>query len=285
MKRLRFILLLTIFFIPSIVFADNLTPTVDPSKKIYDFAEELTEEQEGELLEKVDLFIDKYNMDMVLVIINKNPYGVSDYYTEQYADDFYDYNNFGKGTTHDGILFLIDLDNRYPYISTTGEGIKLYDDSRIENMHDAAYNYLADGNYYAAFNAYVNMATSYASDGVPSSNEHMHIDDNGVPHIDKPKSVNWGITTLVAFALSFFPIFIHTRKYRGIKLATNAETYLEKVEKGANVDQFLTTFTSKTRIHHNDDSSSGHGGGMIGGSSIHFGSSGRSHGGGGGRHF
>lgn len=285
MKRLRILLILTIFFIPTIVFAENLTPSVDTSKKIYDYADLLTDEEESELFEKVDSFIDKYNMDLVLVTLDKNPYGVSDAYTEVYAQDFYDYNDFGKGSTHDGLIILIDMDNRYPFIVTTGSAIIMFDDNRIEKIHDYAYDYLADGRYYAAFNAYVDKVTSYASDGVPSSNELLCVGIDGTIYKckEKPKAVNWAISLIAASVLSFLPVLIHLRKYKGIKLATNANTYLEKVEKGPNVDQFLTTFTSRIRRSHDDNSSGG--GGKIGGSTIKFGSSGRSHGGGGGRHF
>ena len=49
MKRLSLLILLSIFFIPSVVFAQNLTPTVDETQKIYDFADLLTDEEEKQL--------------------------------------------------------------------------------------------------------------------------------------------------------------------------------------------------------------------------------------------
>ena len=78
-------------------------------------------------------------------------------------------------------------------------------------------------------------------------------------------------------------IMVHIGKYKGIKLATNANSYLINTNVTSTVDQFLTTFTSRTKIEHN--SSGGFGGSSShGGSTISHGSSGSSHGGG-GHHF
>ena len=70
-------------------------------------------------------------------------------------------------------------------------------------------------------------------------------------------------------------------KYKGIKLATNANYYLKNSTITNSKDNFLTTFTSRVKIQRDSGGSGGHGGG----SSISHGSSGTSHGGGGGRHF
>ena len=177
------------------------------------------------------------------------------------------------------------MDNRYPYIVTTGQAILVYDDARINYMHDAAFDYLVDGKYYEAFNAYIDEAETNASNGIPESNSLFCIDENGHYYMCKklPKRVNWTLSLLIGFGVALASLLIHLAKYKGIRLATNANSYVGKVVKGENVDQFLTTFTSRVRrAHDNDRIGGGHGGG---GSSISFGSSGRSHGGGGGRHF
>ena len=297
MKRLRLLIILAIFFIPSIVFAENLTPKVDETQKIYDYADLLTDEEEKQLFELVDYYIDKYNQDMVVVTISENPYGVSDTYTMNYADDFYDYNNFGKGENKDGILILIDMANRYPWISTTGNAIILYDDARINQMHDLAFDYLKNGEYYNALKTYVETATALADYGIPESNQNVSYSDIVNTYCYSPskglylcksveKKVNWIVSLITGIALAVIILLIHLGKYKGIRLAKNANTYLGSVERGPNVDQFLTTFTSKVRRSHDDSSSGGHsGGGHIGGSSFHVGGSGSFHGGGGGRHF
>ena len=282
MRKYFFILLLTIFFIPTLVRAENLTPSVDNSKKIYDLAEKLTEDEEEKLYNMAVSFSEEYKMGMVLVIIDENPYGVSDDYTRIYSQDFYWYNGFGFGGNRDGIIFLIDLDNRYPYITTRGEATLVFDDARIDKMHDSAYDYLVSSDYYEAFSHYIKSASNYASAGIPDSNKYYCVNDNGDIYKCKeaPKSVNWIITIAVAVFGSLISVFIHLRKYRGIVSATNANSYLKKCEIVGSTDQFLSTFTSRVKVHHDTGGSSGH----SGGSSISHGSGG-SFGGGGGRHF
>ena len=284
MKRLSILLILIILFIPTLVYAEPLTPSVDSSEKIYDYADLLTDEEEKDLKIKIDEYINKNNLDLVLVTIDKNPYGVSDEFTQTYAQDFYDYNDFGIGSTYDGVLVLIDMDNRYPYIVTTGQAILLYDDNRIDIIHNLAYDYLASGEYYNAFYSYVDSIGDYADEGIPNSNQYYCIDENGTPFKCKsaPKKVDWGLSLMLGFIIALASLLIHLSKYKGIRLATNANSYVDHVDRDPDVDKFLTTFTSRVKINHDSHIGSGRGGG---GSSISFGSSGRAHGGGGGRHF
>lgn len=278
MKKIYLVILLTLLFlIPNVVKAENKTPQVDANKKVYDFADKLTDEEEERLHTMAIDYNEKYKMEMVLVIIDENPYGIADEYTRLYSQDFYDFNDFGK----DGMIILIDLANRYPYITTTGQAVLYYDDERINVMHDEAYGYLATDNYYEAFSTYINKAAYYIEAGIPESNQYYCVDEDGEYYKCKsaPKAVNWIITSISAALGSIIPFGVHTRKYRGVKLATNASQYLKSAELTDKTDQFLTTFTS--RVRRSESSSSGGGGG----STISRGSSGRSHGGGGGRHF
>ena len=127
----------------------------------------------------------------------------------------------------------------------------------------------------------LDKAESYAKDGIAKSNEYYCIDNKGEPYKcrEKPKKVNWIASIIVGFIGSLIPAFIHTRKYRGIKLATNANTYLKNTDIDNQTDQFLTTFTSRVKRSHDSNS----GGGHFGGSSTSHGSGGSF--GGGGRHF
>ena len=81
------------------------TPAVDATEKIYDFANLLTQIEEESLYNKVIEFINKTNYDAVIVTIDDN----NKYDAANYADDFFDYNAFGIGSSRDGLLFLIEL--------------------------------------------------------------------------------------------------------------------------------------------------------------------------------
>ena len=58
-------------------------------------------------------------MDVVIV----TTYNTRSKSSQVYADDFYEENNIGRNNSGDGILLLIDLDNREVYISTSGAAI------------------------------------------------------------------------------------------------------------------------------------------------------------------
>ena len=91
-RKIIYILLFSIFFIPSIVKAENLTEEVDTSKKIYDFANLLTEDEEKEIFQLEEKFIEKNNLDISILTLDNNPYGNTLDATRTYAIDFYNYN-------------------------------------------------------------------------------------------------------------------------------------------------------------------------------------------------
>jgi uncharacterized protein len=109
---------------------------------VFDYADLLTSEQEARLQEIAKEY-NKKNISCVFVTTN-NTDGKS---SMVFSDDFYDYNGFRD----DGILFLIDMDNREVYVNTVGIIIDKINDYEVENIIDAGFNYVADGNYYMAF--------------------------------------------------------------------------------------------------------------------------------------
>ena len=252
-------------------YANNSTPKVNTEEKVYDFADLLTESQEELIYEKIQTFIKTYNMDLAVVTINYN----NKYSEVEYADDFYDYNDFGLNEHNDGLLFLIDMDNRGYYISTTGEAIRMYDDNRIDGTLDYIESYIRNGNYYEATVSFINKISDYASNGIPSSNKNSYIDSNG--DIVYVKKISILMSVIVSGIITGIVILILVNKNKMIKKAENATKYIDKnnINITLKSDQFVTTHTTFVVI-----SSSSSGGG---GSSTHRGSSGISHGGGGRR--
>lgn len=251
------------------------TPKVDEKEKVYDFADLFTAEEESLLYNKITGYINKYNMDLVVVTIDNNNKASA----KDYAYDFYDYNMFGKNKFHDGILFLIDMDTREIYFVTSGEEQIMFDDERINDILDVIYLYVKDGKYYDSIDKGIDKAAKFVSDGIPSSNESVKLDESGKPYVVKIRKVNWVISLSIGLVLSLIITFITISRYKKIRLATNADGYLDEkgIVKGTFTDKFLTTHTTRTRIHTESNSS----GGSSGGSSISSGSSGISHGGGG----
>lgn len=246
------------------------TPSVDESEKVYDFANLLDENEEKLILNSINEFISKYDMDMVIVTIDSNPR----YSAQKFSDDFYDYNSFGKNKTRDGVLFLIDMDTRNFYISTTGEAIRLYNDYRINAILDYVEPYIKDENYYEAVSSFIQKSAYYANSGIPSGNVNSYINEKG--DIVYYKKINYFFSVVGSLIITAIVIAILVNKNKMIKKATNANLYFNKdlakiTEKN---DKFLTTHTTSVSL----SSSSG---GSGSGSSTHSSSSGSSHGGGG----
>ena len=151
------------------------TPKVNEEEKIYDFAELLTEEEEETLYDEICQYISKTNMDMAVVTIDDN----NKTSPMNYADDFYHYNYFGKGSTHDGLLFLIDMDNRELWITTSGEAQIVYDDNRLDGILDKTYDKISNEDYEGCVSEFIDEATNYYNNGIPSSNKDAYIDENG----------------------------------------------------------------------------------------------------------
>lgn len=251
------------------------TPKVDETEKVYDFADLFSSYEEELLYNKITDFLNNSDLDMAVVTINDNPRNSA----MKYADDFYDYNYFGKGNTHDGILFLIDMDTREMWISTTGTAQIMYDDYRIDKILDATYSKITKEKYYECADTFISNAKYYYELGIPDSNENAYINEYG-DYIYSKDYIMASITVaaLPAFIISLIIVLIMMRKHKTIKKATTAFSYMQEKNITYREDTFINTYTSK--VYDPPSSSSGSSGG---GSSSHRSSSGRSHGGGGRR--
>lgn len=253
------------------------TPSVDETKKVYDFADLIDEQNEIYLFNKTNEFIKNYNMDLVLVTIDDNWTTA-----RKYADNFYDYNYFGIGDTFDGILLLIDMDTREIYISTTGKAILMYNDYRIEKVLDEMFNYVQNGNYFETFVRGIERLEYFQKKGIPSENKNSYIDENGDYVYKTVKTFPFVMFIFISAIIATIVLVIFISKNKLVRKAHDAKEYIEK--DNARVlkvqDRFITSHTARVRI--NTDSSSGSSFGS-GSSSTHRSSSGRSHGGGGRR--
>ena len=258
------------------------TKAVNADEKIYDFANLLTDEEEQQLKLKIDKFIEDNNMDMVIVTDSFSY--VRDEENESYADDFYDYNDFGLKHEHNsGVLLLRNANpsNPYYHMSTTGDAQLYLNDARINRILDDIYYDIRSGKYLDGFTKFIDQTDYYVKQGKPNTANNYYIDDDGNMHRAKGKFHPPIVSaTLAGFVVALIVILIMVSKNKMVKKATKAEEYLNK--ESANItrreDKFIRSHTSSYTV---SSSSGGHSHG--GGHSFHSGSSGFSHGGG-GRH-
>lgn len=244
-----------------------LTPSVNANEKIYDFAELLTEEEEKQLYDKVKEFIANTNLDLAIVTINTN---VKDS-TQEYADDFYDYNDFSI----DGLAFVIDMQNRIFYISTAGKAMLYYDDYRIEYILSALDQEMYNHEYFNACNTLISQLTEYYNHGF-SDNADKYV----VIGTQIYRKTPYLLLSIIAVVSAIIGTLILALRNKKIKLATNSNDYFDNksFEITKDTKEFISSNTSRVYIPPADS-----GGGGSSGGGFHSGSSGASHGGGGHR--
>ncbi len=266
-----FVLLITIYSLALPIFAAADT-------KVYDYANLLTLEQIDALEVSATEIAETYQVD-IGIVTTSDAEGKS---SEEYADDFYDYNGYGYTNEYDGLLFLIDMDNRNIYISTCGVAIKYFTDSRIDNMLDVIIKYMADGDYYNACTDFLKLTTSYLQKGIPSNQYSVDLDSKhepfttptGQPLNSRSIALSSIVAALGAALIAFIVRALVKYSYTHPRY-TMPETRPDdlSIHYTERTDHFVTSHTSRVKIQ--TDTNSG------GRSSTHHSSSGRSHGGGG----
>ena len=253
------------------------TPLVDSSEKVYDFSDKLSEEDKIKIKEKLTEFTNKTKMDVAFVLVNL-PY-TYDKENEDYAADFYDYNDFGIDfKNYDGVLLLRNTYENNPYynIYTFGNAQLYFSYNRCENMLDNIYNDFHSENYVNGIDTFVNDFINYYESGIPNEMKNYTIDDKGF--LKKVYKTPYLLLILIDSVITIIIILILVKKNKMVKKNLNTKDYI-------NSKDLIFRNTSDTLInsyttHYTTSSSSSSGGGF----SSSGGSSGGGHSSGGGRH-
>ena len=241
---------------------------------VFDYAELMSDEQQAELEKQIASMKEKTGWDIFAVTTN-DAEGKS---AMAYADDFYDERT---PEDSDGILVLIDMDNREIYVSTCGDAIRYLTDARIERILDAGFYFVSDGWYAACLSEMLSAAEQYYDAGVPQNQYNYDVETGAVSEY---RTLTW-VEVVPVFLLAVavgLGIFFGVRKSYSLKGGRYEYPYMKygKLDLTAHDDQFIRAHTT----HHRIQTSSSSGGSRRSGggrSSTHRSSSGRSHGGGG----
>lgn len=234
---------------------------------VVDNADLLTQTEENELSEKLQDISDELQFDVVVVTTNSTGSKTA----TEYADDYFDYNGYGRGSNNDGALFLVDMDDRKWAISTSGYGIEAIVDSALNDMEEEIVPYLKSGDYDGAFNEFADLTYDIVNDA-----------KNGKTYSNSTTSTtknhkNIGTNLIVAFSIgagiSLIIILVYRSKLKPVKFQKEAKEYI--VPGSFNLrrsdDVFLYFNITKVPIPKNNDSDDS--------GSFHSSSSGSSHGG------
>lgn len=267
------------FILVFICFFTVCSSLMAAAPRVNDLADLLSLDQMEELENKLSILSETYQMEVVIVTTN-DAQGKT---ATTYADDFYDTHGYGYGDNWDGLLFLIDMDNRELAISTCGLGARYLNDARINTLMDTIAPYLTAANYYEGCNVFINGTENYFKSGIPS-NGYLDFEDKkpftnsyGNPLTMKNYFIYAGIALLVALIVASVTRAIISYRYKHphhtVPVTLPDQLSVNYTEKH---DQFISTHTTRTKI----ETSNSNGGKGGGGSSMHGSSSGRSHGGG-----
>jgi len=174
----------------------EMTPDASSDQRVYDMADLFSTAMEMDLETEIDDAIDQLGLDIVVVTTeDADGWGAQDY-----ADNFYEAGEFGKGLDKSGILFLIDMDNRELTLSTDGEAIRIFTDERIEQILDDVYVGASDSDFEASAWAFLEDVEYYAEKGIVSGQYNY---DSETGRISVHKSIRW-YELLFALAVSGF---------------------------------------------------------------------------------
>ncbi len=263
---------------------DNVLRTkyVNADEKIYDFSGVIKKSEYEDLRKKALEFKEKTNME-IIILIDDLPY-TSDSENEDYASDFYDYNDFGLDLdkNYSGVLLFRNTYEQDPYynIYTFGEAQLYFSYNRLENTLDDIYNSLHNHLYYMGFNSFIDSMSNYYDSGIPSEMNGYTLDETGHLKRDlKSYKPPYFMATIIAFVTSLIIVLILIKKNKMVMKETRAEKYINKddIKITNKQDNFISSHTT----HYTVSSSSGSSGGGFSSSS---GSSGGGHSSGGGRH-
>ena len=265
-----------LFFLPgtlSYAYDDELwdsyeMPDSRQKDRLYDGADLLDDSEESSLLQRLNSVSEKHQSNVVILTVDDHNGSVQDF-----ADDYFDYNGFQADYDGSGILFMLSMYNREWAISTSGSAIDAFTDYGQEYMTGEMLPYLSSGDYYSAFNTYIDIADNL-----------LTMYEEGTPY-DVDNSKDPGELKVVAIAsivigliLGLIIVGIMAAQLHSVHMNASAAGY--QAHSGINMqlhrDTFLRASTSKRPIPRDDGSRSSGGGG---GSSTHTSSSGSSHGG------
>lgn len=231
--------------------------------RLVDNADILEDSEEATLLKKLDEISERQKFDVVVVTVDS----LEGKTATAYADDFYDYNGYGMGTNHDGVLLLVSMEARDYCMTATGFGNTAFTDAGKDYISEKFLEYLGDDKYVKAFDTYAELCDEFitqAKNGKP-------YDVNNMPKEPFPVFRNILIALGVGIIFALIVVLIMRSKMKTVRSQPAASDYMKKgsMDITKSRDLFLYTHLDKTKIPKNENNS--------GGTTTHTSSSGQTH--------
>ena len=215
--------------------------------RMFDDAEVLTEDEDNELEDALEELSLRQSFDVTIATIESME-SVDYDSMEAYADDLYDFCQFGYGSDMDGVLLLVSVGDRKWHISTCGYGI-------------------------TAFRTCVQWSDTY----IDAARAGHPYDVNNLPR--EPLSLMYLFLALgIGLVLAWVVVHVMKSQLRSVAFQENAASYVREGSMNLTNSRELFLYRDVHRTERPKESRSSD----SGGSSTHTSSSGTTHGGGGG---
>lgn len=267
-------------------------PAAAKADLVIDSADLFTSDEEQILRDKAQALSDRYGMDVAIVTV----WSLDGEEAYWYAEECYIDNLYGQGESFDGILFLISMEYRDWHILTCGNAVYVLTDYGIEQSFGTAAEYLAEDQWFYAFDAWLTDLERYFTaweNGSPIDGYIGGYDgpgtydpiDGDIVYYDPP--ADGGdyvrvvfVSILIGAVVAFIVLAIMRSKMNTARKQSGATAYLENGSFQLTQNDNIFLYSNVTKIPINTDNGNGRGGG---GSSVRSGGGGRSFGGGGGK--
>ena len=190
--------------------------------RMFDDAEVLTEDEDNELEDALEELSLRQSFDVTIATIESMESVGADS-MEQFADDLYDYCQYGYGPDMDGVLLLVSVGDRKWHISTCGYGITAFTDAGIQYLGQQMTPFMADGDYAGAFRTFVQWSDTY----IGAARAGHPYDVNNLPR--EPLSLMYLFLALgIGLVLAWVVVSVMKSQLRSVAFQENAASYVRE---------------------------------------------------------
>lgn len=229
--------------IPVLADADEL---LDCEKDyVIDGAGLLTSTEKAELIQTLSSLSAQYNVELAVVTLDS----LDGYHIDDYSDRFYDRLNYGFGSYRNGVMLMIEMEDRNVTVMSNGQSGIALSQSATEDIRQAVTPALSEGEYAQAFHIF---ATECAY--------HLDGNINGFP-FDFGKWIL--IALIVGLLIGLIVALILKGQLKSVRKQHRAHAYIRDNSMHLHTANDFYLYRTVSRIRKPTNSSGGSSGGSI----------------------
>ena len=205
-------------------------PARDANERfLYDDADLLTDDQEAELVDKLEDVSHATDAQIVIATIASMDGGDID----AFVDDLYDSMGFGYGENHDGVLLLVCMDPREYRILSNGYAGTAIGPDQIDTLCDFMETYLPNGHYTTAFHSFADQC-----------GEFLEYYQMGSPF---KVGKNLAISLIIGIIAGLIVVFILKGQLKSVRKQDQAHRYVKPGSMTVNIQYDIFLYRTVTR--------------------------------------